>query len=128
MQINGARISGRLDPDAVINAICAACKDPQTGISRAPACEQILTEVHLAESPWSPYVGVQWSSILIVLFFFVVIASFLFYIYHKRAEAKLNSTVREEVMLEVRGQLQQYYNLEDEDHSHFDRSSQRPLV
>eukprot|EP00922_Rhytidocystis_sp_ex-Travisia-forbesii_P041213 GHVS01061541.1.p1 GENE.GHVS01061541.1~~GHVS01061541.1.p1 ORF type:complete len:622 (+),score=77.02 GHVS01061541.1:275-2140(+) len=77
IQINGARLSGRMDPEVVVSAVCAGSRHPTSREFRANGCEEILAEAEEIAEPWIPLMGIQWRSIIIVvvLFLFVHIRS-----------------------------------------------------
>eukprot|EP00922_Rhytidocystis_sp_ex-Travisia-forbesii_P055015 GHVS01081486.1.p1 GENE.GHVS01081486.1~~GHVS01081486.1.p1 ORF type:complete len:550 (-),score=95.56 GHVS01081486.1:462-2060(-) len=129
VQINGARISGRMEPEVVVSAICTGSRHPVTAQFRAPVCESIFAEVEAIETLFLP--NIRWSSIVIVVTFMLVIFGLCLYMYKKRVQDRYASSIRDEVMLEVRAQLRDYYNLEDKEETEdgeYSRSVNRPLV
>ena len=97
IRINGWRYSGPLDSNAVARQICAAFStwpdECETAvIDKAPA-------VHHDQ-------GVTLNALVFLLFFIGVGLSFL--IYRRLIKKRMYSTLREEVMLEVRAQMQDY--------------------
>eukprot|EP00922_Rhytidocystis_sp_ex-Travisia-forbesii_P041214 GHVS01061543.1.p1 GENE.GHVS01061543.1~~GHVS01061543.1.p1 ORF type:complete len:668 (+),score=94.11 GHVS01061543.1:303-2306(+) len=130
IQINGARLSGRMDPEVVVSAVCAGSRHPSSKAYRAIGCEELLAEAEEIAEPWIPLMGIQWRSIIIVVLFMFVVFAFCLYIYKKRLQESYASTVRDEVMMEVRAQLQEYHNLDegDEGSGQYSRSPNRPLV
>eukprot|EP00921_Rhytidocystis_pertsovi_P023693 GHVQ01037995.1.p1 GENE.GHVQ01037995.1~~GHVQ01037995.1.p1 ORF type:complete len:796 (+),score=81.71 GHVQ01037995.1:431-2818(+) len=126
IQINGAKLSGRMDPENVASAVCASLK-LEGGGYRAPQCANLMTQVEL-EQPWAPHVGIPWSSIFTVVLFMFVIAGLILYMSHRHMRAQMNISRRDEVALEVRSQMKSYYNLEEQDEKEYSRSARSPLV
>eukprot|EP00921_Rhytidocystis_pertsovi_P026479 GHVQ01042723.1.p1 GENE.GHVQ01042723.1~~GHVQ01042723.1.p1 ORF type:complete len:842 (-),score=122.23 GHVQ01042723.1:1004-3529(-) len=126
VQINGARLSGRADPENVVRAVCAALRHKDG--YRLSDCAEILTEIAL-EEPWATSVGISWSSIFVVILMMFIIVGLVLYLYHRRIQEQMQGNLRDEVVLEVRSQMKRYYNLsEDEELQQYDRNTRSPLI
>lgn len=140
LRINDVRFSGRLEVAGVTSAICAGFADPipnachslaakfekeklakltkeileggeltspSPEISSSPSTSKVTSSASEAPSPFT-------SSIAVLLFFALVIASLCMYIYQNVLRTSVRNEVRADVMREIQSQLQDYQAIPDQ--------------
>merc|ERR1712007_26320 len=103
LRINGWRYSGTLDAELVTGAICA-------GFDKKPdICQHIVTPANVFREVKTGGISVGVFFTVMLIIGFVMLAAMFFY---KRSLTKhMHTTLREEVMLEVRSQMDAYRQL-----------------
>eukprot|EP00922_Rhytidocystis_sp_ex-Travisia-forbesii_P028170 GHVS01041344.1.p1 GENE.GHVS01041344.1~~GHVS01041344.1.p1 ORF type:complete len:713 (-),score=151.43 GHVS01041344.1:392-2530(-) len=131
LRVNDIRFSGRLEASTVTKAICAGFETPPA------VCESLLSDIEkkkikaLADeimnnnnnnnndssslSSPSSLSSVSHSSFWVMFFFIFVIVGISFYLYHKFLNESVRDSMRQEVMMEVRTQIQEYQQLPEND-------------
>jgi len=100
LRINGWRYRGTLDAELVTRAICAGF------VKKPDICQHIVTPANVFREVKTTGISVGVFFIVVLIIGFVVLATMLFY---KRSLTKhMRTTFREEVMLEVRSQMDAY--------------------
>merc|ERR1712137_1518945 len=103
LRINGWRYSGTLDAELVTRAICAGF------VKKPDICQHIVTPANVFREVKTGGISVGVFFTVMLTIGFVILAAMFFY---KRSLTKhMHTTLREEVMLEVRSQMDAYRQL-----------------
>merc|ERR1712129_693654 len=101
IRINGWRYNGQLDADLVTRAICAGFVQQPAGCKDLPEPVSMKKQVSAARQ--------SGMKTFIPLCVFVLVFAFFALICYRRSLTKhIHSALREEVMLEVQAQMEQY--------------------
>merc|ERR1712137_1249913 len=103
LRINGWRYSGTLDAELVTRAICAGF------VKKPDICQHIVTPANVFREVKTGGISVGVFFTVMLIVGFVILAAMFFY---KRSLTKhMHTALREEVMLEVRSQMDAYRQL-----------------
>merc|ERR1712137_428119 len=103
LRINGWRYSGTLDAELVTRAICAGF------VQKPDICQHIVTPANVFREVKTTGISIGVFFTVMLIIGFVILAAMFFY---KRSLTKqMHTTFREEVMLEVRSQMDAYKQL-----------------
>jgi len=103
LRINGWRYSGTLDAELVTRAICA-------GFVKKPAiCEHIVTPANVFREVKTTGISVRVFFIAMLIIGLVTLGAM--FLYKRSLTEHMHTTLREEVMLEVRSQMDAYKQL-----------------
>eukprot|EP00923_Selenidium_pygospionis_P014662 GHVN01025302.1.p1 GENE.GHVN01025302.1~~GHVN01025302.1.p1 ORF type:complete len:494 (+),score=94.73 GHVN01025302.1:97-1578(+) len=117
IRINGVRFSGTPDALLVTKAVCSAFAD------QPKECYHILSTngQSVVREGTSGF-----AAFMFLLFVAGLIAAL--YMYQKHIRTTMQRALREEVMVEVKTQMQEYHQLEGDDGHGEERRQQRPLM
>jgi len=105
LRINGWRYVGALDADLVTRAIC------QGFIHTPAACKTLTAPIMSTLKDIQSSSGVGWGSFITSLMVISCLAFVALMFYKRSLQQHMHSALREEVMLEVQAQMQQYKQL-----------------
>lgn len=106
LRINGWRFTGALDPDLVTRAICAGF------VHQPPACKALTEPVMpVLANLQGQQGGVSFGSFITALLVLACLAMVGLGLYRRSLAKHVHAALREEVMLEVQAQMEQYKQL-----------------
>eukprot|EP00922_Rhytidocystis_sp_ex-Travisia-forbesii_P034198 GHVS01050812.1.p1 GENE.GHVS01050812.1~~GHVS01050812.1.p1 ORF type:complete len:659 (+),score=163.48 GHVS01050812.1:262-2238(+) len=137
LRVNDIRFSGRLEASSVTKAVCAGFQTPPDGCKsllsdienkKVQALTEEIVHSHAFALASSSAAAVSTSTIWLVVFFVLVIIGLALYIYQKLLKDSVRETLRHEVILEVRTQMQEYQQMPDDTQPSEAYRQSRPLL